>query len=148
MNKKLFAEISVIILVVAGAAWALSAPKEEPANQAVKASETVQQTAASPSASAQSDQSQTEPSTFTLDEVAKHNSRTDCWTVINGSVYNLTSYISRHPGEDNILSACGIDATSYFNGERAGQEGGTNNHSNDRSALSDLARLKIGNLAN
>ncbi|OYW85244.1 hypothetical protein B7Z17_02635, partial [Candidatus Saccharibacteria bacterium 32-49-10] len=41
--------------------------------------------------------------TFTMDEVASHNSRTDCWTIISGQVYELTDFINRHPGGDEVL---------------------------------------------
>lgn len=83
---------------------------------------------------------------YSAEEVAKHNTESDCWTIIDGSVYDLTSYISQHPGNDNILSACGVDATAFFKGEQAGQEGGTNNHRESGRAQSELERLKIGTL--
>lgn len=85
---------------------------------------------------------------YSFKDVSAHKSKNDCWTIINGSVYDITSYVKGHPGGDNILSACGIDATEYFNGEKIGQEGGTNDHSSDSQALSQLSRLKIGELSN
>jgi len=33
-------------------------------------------------------------------ELAKHNSRKDCWMALNGIVYNVTSYMDFHPGKD------------------------------------------------
>jgi len=55
---------------------------------------------------------------ITLAEVATHNSRTSCWSMINGKVYDLTSWIPNHPGgEDAILSLCGVDGSSEFNGQ-------------------------------
>ena len=55
---------------------------------------------------------------ITLAEVATHNSRKSCWSVINGNVYDLTSWIPNHPGgEEAILSLCGIDGSSGFNGQ-------------------------------
>ena len=83
----------------------------------------------------------------TKEQVALHASEDDCWTIINGAVYDITDYIPRHECGDNILSACGVDATSFFNGDKAGQAGGTNDHSSDREALSDLEDMKIGDLA-
>jgi hypothetical protein len=50
-----------------------------------------------------------------LSEVAKHKTKTDCWTAIEGSVYDMTSFISQHPGGDGILKGCGNDATVLFN---------------------------------
>ena len=35
---------------------------------------------------------------ITRDQVALHNSEADCWTIIDGSVYDISSYIPRHPG--------------------------------------------------
>lgn len=55
---------------------------------------------------------------YTMAEVAKHNNESSCWSVIDGNVYDLTSWISKHPGgERNILKICGIDGTSAFNSE-------------------------------
>lgn len=81
---------------------------------------------------------------ITKKEVAEHKEAASCWTIIEDSVYDITSYIPRHSGGDNILSACGIDATEFFKGQKTGQEGGSNNHSS--SAKSQLSSLKIGNL--
>jgi len=76
-------------------------------------------------------------------EVAKHNSQEDCWTIIEGSVYDLTDFISQHPGGARAISqACGIDATGFFNGSREGGRSG--GHSAfDRDQLNSL---KIGDL--
>jgi hypothetical protein len=47
-------------------------------------------------------------------EVAANNSEQSCWTIINDNVYDITEYIPRHPGGDEILLACGSDGTSLF----------------------------------
>lgn len=52
---------------------------------------------------------------YTLDEVAKHSTASDCWTIANGKVYDVTSFISEHPGGDKILLGCGKDMTDFFN---------------------------------
>jgi predicted heme/steroid binding protein len=53
---------------------------------------------------------------YTLDEVAKHNTKGDCWVVVNGQVLNVTSFLSQHPGgELAILTFAGKDATEEFN---------------------------------
>jgi cytochrome b involved in lipid metabolism/branched-subunit amino acid transport protein len=55
---------------------------------------------------------------YTMAEIAKHNSRTDCWSVIEGKAYNLTPWISQHPGGQGvILGMCGVDATAAFRGK-------------------------------
>jgi cytochrome b involved in lipid metabolism len=51
---------------------------------------------------------------FTLADVAAHNSSADCWTIIDGNVYNLTSYIASGQHKPIISSACGIDSSSLF----------------------------------
>ena len=53
-------------------------------------------------------------SRYTLEEVAQHNSELDCWTVVNGKVYNIAPFISSHPGGKKILKAAGIDGTEIF----------------------------------
>lgn len=51
---------------------------------------------------------------LTLDEVAKHNTKQDCWMVIGGKVVDLSSYTG-HPGGDTYVPYCGTDATVAFN---------------------------------
>ncbi|MCL4354401.1 hypothetical protein M1349_02915 [Patescibacteria group bacterium] len=54
---------------------------------------------------------------LTAAEVAKHSSSGDCWMIINNKVYNVTSYVSAHPGGTGSISAyCGKDGTSAFAG--------------------------------
>merc|ERR1712190_52878 len=53
---------------------------------------------------------------MTLEEVAKHNSKADCWVVVNGEVLNVTNFLSEHPGgELAILTFAGRDASEEFN---------------------------------
>ncbi|CAE7613793.1 osm1 [Symbiodinium sp. CCMP2592] len=53
---------------------------------------------------------------ITLEEVAKHNSKADCWVVVDGQVLDVTSFLSEHPGgELAILTFAGKDATEEFN---------------------------------
>merc|ERR1719453_188288 len=53
---------------------------------------------------------------YTLEEVAKHNKKGDCWVVVNGQVLNVTNFLSQHPGgELAILTFAGKDATEEFN---------------------------------
>ena len=82
---------------------------------------------------------------YTLSEVAQHASRDDCWAIISGDVYDLTEFINRHPGGDEILRACGTDATTLFNSRQTqdGQWVGSGTpHS--QAAVEQLAKLKIG----
>ncbi|KAJ4974562.1 hypothetical protein NE237_007736 [Protea cynaroides] len=52
---------------------------------------------------------------YSMQEAAQHNTGEDCWVVIDGKVYNVTSYLDEHPGGDDILlAATGKDATDDF----------------------------------
>lgn len=61
------------------------------------------------------------PVVYTEAKVATHNDAESCWTIINGNVYDLTSFVSRHPGgERNILKICGTDGTEAFMNQHGG----------------------------
>ncbi len=51
---------------------------------------------------------------ISAEEVAKHNTASDCWTIIHGQVFDITNGIGSHPGGEAILAGCGIDATEMF----------------------------------
>lgn len=75
--------------------------------------------------------------TITLAEVAAHNSPSDCWSAIDGKVYNLTAWIERHPGGAVVIKAmCGKDGSAGFNGQHQGQ----------RRPADELARFLVGDL--
>ncbi len=58
--------------------------------------------------------------TISKDEVKKHSSRTDCWTQIWDSVYDVTSFFWVHPGwDDNLSRVCGIDGTEVFSNQHS-----------------------------
>lgn len=72
---------------------------------------------------------------YTMVQVAVHNTKLSCYTVISGGVYDLTTWIAQHPGgQAAILGLCGIDGTSLFLAQHAGQTNPTN----------ELIHLKIG----
>jgi cytochrome b involved in lipid metabolism len=52
---------------------------------------------------------------LTLAEVAKHSSPSDCYLVINNSVYDVSGYIGSHPGgRSSITSRCGQEVGGLF----------------------------------
>merc|ERR1719265_2603425 len=52
---------------------------------------------------------------MTMEEVAKHNKKGDCWVVLNGRVLNVNKFLPEHPGgELAILTFAGKDATEEF----------------------------------
>jgi cytochrome b involved in lipid metabolism len=62
------------------------------------------------------------PTGYTLAEVKTHNSNTSCWTAVNGSVYDVTTYIKKHPGgAARIIKICGTDGTKAFEGQHGGE---------------------------
>lgn len=38
-----------------------------------------------------------------MSQVALHKTRTDLWVVIHGMVYNVSDFVSEHPGGEEIL---------------------------------------------
>ncbi len=80
----------------------------------------------------------TTPSGITLATIAKHGTRSSCWSAVNGSVYDLTSWIPNHPGgEQVILSMCGVDGSNGYNGQ----------HGSSSKPARMLGGFKIGVLA-
>ena len=74
---------------------------------------------------------------LTLARVKENNTASSCWSIINGNVYNLTTWISSHPGgKSAITSLCGIDGTSAFNSQ----------HRNESRPESRLATYLLGKL--
>lgn len=62
-------------------------------------------------------------SELTVDNVKLHNTSKDCWSIVDGKVYDLTPWIVKHPGGSKaIISMCGIDASESYNDEHSGQK--------------------------
>ena len=54
-------------------------------------------------------------------ELAKHNTRNNCWLLINNKVYDVSSYIDAHPGAaSTIIPVCGKEATRAFDTKNQG----------------------------
>ncbi|KAG5420764.1 OSM2 [Candida metapsilosis] len=52
---------------------------------------------------------------FTPEEVAKHNTKKDCWCIIKNVVVDLTGFLDHHPGgAASIANFAGRDATESF----------------------------------
>lgn len=77
---------------------------------------------------------------YSLAEVAKHGTAGDCWLAVNGSVYNVTSYIQsgKHPGGPKIIQGCGKDAAQLFQSSHIGEK--------QDKALSVIKNYYIGKL--
>ena len=88
----------------------------------------------SPSASPTSNSS-----ALTMEQVRRNNSASSCWSVINGNVYNLTNWISSHPGGSGAITRlCGVDGTRGFSSQ----------HRGDTQAESRLSGFLLGKLVN
>jgi hypothetical protein len=74
---------------------------------------------------------------FTAEEVSQHNTATDCWTIVDGFVYDVTTFTRRHPGgAEKIEEMCGVNATEDY----------LNEHDGQREPKEWLETLKIGRL--
>lgn len=74
---------------------------------------------------------------YAMTDVQKHNSATTCWSAVNGTVYDLTSWVNAHPGgKAAILMICGKDGSALFNAQ----------HGNSGKVANILAKFKIGAL--
>lgn len=48
-------------------------------------------------------------------EIKTHDNKSDCWSIVNANVYNLTSYVQNHPGGAAVIAnICGKDGTKAF----------------------------------
>ena len=59
---------------------------------------------------------------YSMTQVRANNTARSCWTVIDGVVYDLTKWISNHPGGSGaILFLCGTDGTNAFSAQHQNQ---------------------------
>lgn len=78
---------------------------------------------------------------YTLSDIASHNSKDSCWTAINGEVFDVTNFISKHRGGDKILAVCGIDGSDLFSGKSP------MGRTHSPMATKVIASMKIGTLS-
>jgi cytochrome b involved in lipid metabolism len=79
------------------------------------------------------------PSEITASVLAQHNSRTDCWVGFQGKVYDVTSYLSAHPG--------GVRTISSYCGTASFEQAFLDYHGNSQTSTFFRASDLIGNLA-
>lgn len=74
---------------------------------------------------------------YTLTQISSHDSATSCWSAINGTVYDLTGWVNRHPGgKAAILMTCGKDGSGLYNMQ----------HGHSNRVASILEGFRIGSL--
>lgn len=79
---------------------------------------------------------------LTPEKVALHNKLSDCWMIVNGKVYDVTSYVNAHPGGSaEIAKACGKDGTQLYASKD--KDPATNHSAN---AYSLLEQYYVGDL--
>jgi len=75
---------------------------------------------------------------ITMADVQAHSTASDCWTVVDGTVYGLTDWVNQHPGGVGVIgSMCGVDATTAFRDQ----------HDNQGEANQFLASFELGPLS-
>ncbi|KAH6650590.1 FAD binding domain-containing protein [Chaetomium tenue] len=90
--------------------WAGASSAEAPKAQAVSAS----------APAAKQESSEAKPfaipeKEYTMEEIAKHNTKEDLWVVVKGVVLDLTNWLDDHPGGPQaLLNFMGRDATEEF----------------------------------
>jgi hypothetical protein len=76
--------------------------------------------------------------TITSTDVSQHATPGDCWTIIDGSVYDMTPFLNQHPGGSAAIAGlCGVDGTAGFLAQ----------HGSASAPNAQLESLKIGVLA-
>lgn len=59
---------------------------------------------------------------LTMKDVAANNTAKSCWSAIDGNVYDLTRWISAHPGGSSAITfLCGTDGSKAFAAQHYGQ---------------------------
>jgi len=74
---------------------------------------------------------------YTMTDVTAHATASDCWTAIDGTIYDLSTWAGQHPGgQQAIVSLCGTDGTVAYKGQ----------HGSQKRPASALAQFAIGTL--
>lgn len=135
MNKATIVLLVIGLVLIGGGVWAYT--KWNAYAPEVYVEETTDTNGNATTTTVNTDTGEKTPGapSYTMAQVAEHNSASSCYTVISGSVYDLTLWVNMHPGgKQAILSLCGVDGTARFMAK----------HGEDAKPQSNLARFKIG----
>lgn len=133
MNKKIVITILLLISTIGLTGCFNKKTTQEPI---INSPTTIDQQQINNADSATKQVTQEAANSYTLDDVTKHSSATDCWMAVNGKVYNVTDYVPNHPAGDKILKGCGKDASGMFAAA----------HAEKPNAADKLPEFFIGNL--
>jgi len=85
--------------------------------------------------------------TLSLVEIGKHNTQNDCWLLISGKVYDITSYFGSHPGgSGTMVATCGKDATDAYKTKDPYATTAGNNTAHSTRARNLLDNYYLGDL--
>ena len=76
-----------------------------------------------------------EKPSYTREQVSCHKRSDDCWIIIDGEVYNVSSWLRRHPGGPEVLR--------HYGGEDASVSPGFFSNEVSREPRLAAARLPI-----
>jgi len=144
MKKQLGLIIGVIVILVLGFIFwqsQTSAPVSEVDNEQSVVVEEELATAPETQTPIQNETTTTETTVkfYTMAEVATHNNPADCWATVDNNVYNLSSWVTKHPGgEKAIIGLCGVDGTAPFSKQ----------HGSNEKAKAALASFLVGSRSN
>jgi Cytochrome b5-like Heme/Steroid binding domain len=128
---------STLLVGCSGAPAAMSTTTSQAAPASSSTSTTTTSTSTSTTTTQPASPTPT-PVGYTLAMVAQHASPTSCWSVVDNTVYDLTAWVTAHPGgATRIKNMCGKDATSTYTGE----------HGTQSAPLATLATFKLGTLS-
>jgi len=112
MNKKIIISVVVIGIIAVAAVIALNKTNRTSVTGGIESG--VQNNEAQ-----SNNKTKKEANTFSIAEVSKHNTKNDCWMIIENKVYDVAGFIAlgKHPPQ--IEMGCGKNATRLFNEKTA-----------------------------
>jgi cytochrome b involved in lipid metabolism len=78
---------------------------------------------------------------ISLTQLKNNKNSTSCWSSVNKVVYDVTSYVSKHPGGAELYNGCGKEIENLFPKHPGGRF-------DSESNKSLLEKFKIGTLEN
>ena len=114
MNSRTITAIVVAVIIIGGGIWLATRSSAPTPDTATPAPVTSGTTGTDTTGTSGGTGGSSSASGYTASDVAAHASASDCWTIVDGKVYNITSFIPSHPGGPAIIQACGKDGSSLF----------------------------------